>query len=89
MATGFEDKDRDLHFYVRAVRDAHANFNIALHNYLDGVLQDNLTDSEVTEYMIAEKELKRALLNLDNFQQVCELAKRFHEDLSHYDEEEE
>ena len=80
MATGFEDKDRDLHLYVRDVRDAHANFNIALGKYLDGTLQDNLDIEDHREFSIAEKELKRALIYLQNFVQVREMARRMHEE---------
>ena len=76
MATGFEDKDRDLHLYVRDVRDAKANYDIALNNYLDGVLQNNLDLEDQRTYFIAEKEFKRALLNLDNFVMVRETARR-------------
>ena len=78
MATGFEDKDRDLHLYVRDVRDAKANYDIALSTYLDGTLQDNLDLEDQRAYYIAEKELKRALLNLEDFVLARETARRMH-----------
>ena len=78
MGTGFEDKDRDLHLYVRDVRDAKANYDIALSVFLDGTLQDNLDPEDHRAYYIAEKELKRALLNLNNFVLVRETARRMH-----------
>lgn len=80
MPTGFEDKDRDLHLYVRDVRDAKANYDIALSAYLDGTLQDNLDPEDHRAYCIAEKELKRALIYLQNFVQVREMAKRMHQE---------
>lgn len=89
MGEGFDTKERKLSLYVRAVRDAHANYNIALSEYLDAVLDGNETDDILDAWWKAEAEMKKSLIELHNFQQVCELAIRFKEDLSCYEKDDE
>lgn len=60
--------------YVNAVRDAQAKYNVALNNYLDAVLEGNATNDIANAWWKADAELKAALIDMYNYQQVNEVV---------------